>query len=897
MDDTHNYSATACYVTSDKPVGICAFQKTTNSNTSSAPSSAWLPPVEQTTRNVYVSPLDLSGRFVYMQTTHYMTIIVPTASKSSTTVSINGAAPQQVDSLPNSVFSWKANNIGNSGYSYGQYYFGSSNVALHQPLNTTLLVDNPDGIIALAFSGSGYITYFYTAGSSYRDLTAGFKVNGVDYIDRDWRGICNTSSFTFDAYPDALTNVTWKINGEPAGSGNQLIKNDLPDGLTVVEMLANNKTYTTHLFLGGIPVVWSPYNTTGDERYNWDNRANWNPAVVPNSCNTVFIPGNLDYYPNLTGHAECNNIYFIQGSELGRPDLLTYKKAYVQYNFGLKQTAQTTNKKNTNLVLQSSSTADRMLYSAAVSSAPIKRERWYMLSSPLKDVVTGDLGFGGFPLTFLKKFELVNKDGQDYPVGNWTTPYNSMVEEVAKNSTNGFAFFMYGYGMTGNDTGCEESGYFGQLNELDYLPDRGTKSYGIEKINGILELPFFADSTNLYAHRTQVYDTLSNTSTFYYVAGDSSKFNSITNKTESVLRKSNKGNYRFTPESYNSDNDNWIFETQIKHPVKDLFSGEDFLAGNPYMSSINMVEFLNDNSSSVDPQYKIWNGENFESYTLNTTGDGIISNDTEASPYISPMQGFFLTYKSGDVIFDVEKISTVRPEEASFNLRSAQTTVEENILRIKAESKQASSRALIGHKTGANNGFVRGEDVRKLFTPLNYVPEIYSLAGDMPVDINFINDNGNVIIPLGIKTQQAGEIKLTFTGMDRYFKASKIELIDAKENKTMDLTGKSSYVFSFNHTETGIRNGRFSLRISGSTTSLPDISNSEDLKVYGDSKGIYVVSSEPVQKIEVYDLTGRKLYESASNARYYPLQGNYGNAPLIVKAMTNNNVKTLKINP
>jgi len=896
MDGYNNYPATACYLTSDKPVGIGAFQKTATNGTQCAPSSAWLPPIEQFTRNVLVSPLDLNGSFVYMPTEHYLTIIVPTASKSSTTVSINGEAPQLVENLPNSVFSWKANNIGNSGYSYGQYYIGKSYAGTNLYLNTTLLVDNPDGIIVMAFSGSGYVTYYYTAGSAYRDLTAGFTVNGVNYIDMDWKGICDVSGFTFRAYPDTLTNVVWNINGTFAGTGTQLIKNNLPDGYNIVEMVANNKTYTTHFFVGGLPVVWTPSATVGDEN-NWNNLANWTPSLVPTSCNNVFIPGNLDYYPNLASAASCNKIYFMQGAELGRPDLLSYGKAYVQYNLGLKETPQETDNNDMNLVLKSSSTADRMLYSGAVSAAPLERERWYMLSSPLKGVVTGDLGFGGFPLTFLKKFGPVNKDNQDYPVGNWTTTYNTMIEPVTANSTDAFAFYMYGYGMYDDNIGCEETGYFGKLNEMDFMPaNRNGLNYGLGETNGILELPFFDDKMNLYAHRTQRYDPLTNKSTFFYIDDDTLNLNNLTGKTEMLQRKPNNGNYRFAPESYDSGSGKWIFNNPVQHTVTGLISGEDFLAGNPYMSSIDMIAFCKDNANSIEPEFKIWNGSGFDSYQVDTAG-GIISNITDASPYVSPMQGFFLTYKSGAVNFDVKKISTVRPAESSFNLRSARTAAEENILRIKASNAFTSSNALIGYKWGANNGFVRGEDVRKLFSPFAHVPEIYSLAGETPTDINFINNNGNIVVPLGIKTDQTGEIKLTFTGMDNYFKASKIELIDALANKTVDLTGKASYTYSYRHTEKGVYNGRFSLRISNSLTSMPDVNTPEEtLNIYGNSKGIYVVSSDPVQKLEVYDFTGRKLYESNSNANYYPLKGNYGNSPLIVKVMTKNSVKTVKIN-
>jgi len=893
IDGNTNATAKACYLTASSPVGVCAFQIPNRTNQTppqiGAPASAWLPPVQQMTRYALMSPLDLAGQYSYSPMNHFLTVIVHSSGKNSTTIALNGKAPQPVESVPN--FTWVADNIGGSDYSFGSFKIDSTYVGTGlKAKNKTVLVDNPDGLIALAYSSEGsFATYFYAVGLNYKDLTAGFTVNDVDYIDMEGKGICDVSTFTFEAYPDTMTNVVWNINGTPAGTGIS-ITNDLPNGYNVIQMIANDKTYTTSFFVGGLPVVWTPYTTTDDERYNWNNRANWTPAVVPTSCNNVFIPGNLDYYPDLSSNAACNNIYFMQGGKLGRPDLLSYKKAHIQYNFGLKENPQTTSNNNMSLVLNETSTFDRMLYSASVSTPPIERERWHMLSEPLRDVVTGDLGFGGFPLTFLMKFGPVNKDKKDYPVGEWTTPYTTMVEPVATNITDGFAFYMYGYGNEYNDnTGCEETGYFGQLNELNFLPATWSGiDFGLAKTDGILELPFFADTTSLYAHRTHVYD--GQKSTFYYINDE----NKLTGRSESVIRGANNENYRFAPETYDSNNDKWIFNNPVQHTVTGLGDNDEFLVGNPYMSAIDMVAFLNENSASVYPSFRIWNGDDLDFITCTLDAGAITSTDGSDMSYIVPLQGFFLKYKGdGAVNFNVE--NTAVRKTTSSNLRSSQGSGEKNRMRIKAENDYSASYAIIGYKEGASNGYIPGEDVQKLFSPVNYVPSVYSLADEIPVDINFINDNSNIIIPLGIKTEQTGEIRLSFTGMDNYLKASKIELIDALENKTIDLTGEPSYTYSFNNTETGIQNGRFSLHISNSITSLPDV-DSDNLNVYGNSKGIYVVSSEPVQQLEVYDFTGRKLYESASDARYYPLQGNPVNFPLVVKVMTASKVKMVKIN-
>jgi len=751
-----------------------------------------------------------------------------------------------------------------------------------------------------------------------------FTVNGVDYIEADGKAWCSVVDFVFQAVPATLKPDSWKLNGNTiAGSEGQSVvyQENLPEGYYTVEMIFNGQPYTTHFFVGPAPIIWTPENNTAGtdaDKQNWDIPDNWTPAEIPNSCNNVFIPGNSTNYPMLTSPAACNKIYFIQGSELGRPDMLNYKKAYVHYNFGLSQTGQIADRSQDSLVLKSSSTTDRMYFSAAVSADALSRERWYMMASPLQGILAGDLSFGGFPLTFLMKFGIVDK-ATNYRVGSWTVPYNDMTEPTATDVTDGFAYYMYGYGdnylnkpaNAGND-GCLELGSYNDplYNDLTYLPKTRTGfNYGLEGTNGIIELPFFSDSTQLYSRRTQVYDSASNKSTFYYVydGSNGSTLNVLSGKEDAAAREADDGNYRFAPEDYL--NGKWSFRQTIAHPGTGLGSGDDFLVGNPYMSSIDIITFLTDNANTLLPQFKIWNGATFLSYQVDLDSKTItlLEPPAEGSTfdprYIAPLQGFFLKTKSaydgtGDAAtFDVTRISTVRPTGVLSNFRSAQQTKEENVLRIKAENKFIASYALIGFKDKASVGFDAEKDVQKLFSPYAYVPEVYSLAGELPTDINFIPGVGTIIVPLGIKTGRTEEIHLTFTGMDNYGKASKIEFIDALENLTVDLTGKSSYTYTFTPKETGVINGRFALRISHSPTALTEVADPDNLYVYGDSEGFYVVSSasDPVQQVIVYDFQGKKVYESASGETYYPLPENLDRSPLIVKVITQHGAKTVKL--
>ena len=746
----------------------------------------------------------------------------------------------------------------------------------------------------------------------------GFNINGVDFILANGKSYCDhTFTITANDTGSELQNIKWFLdNVELTGYVNQKIISGLyiPTGIHTILMQAIY--YPSHIVefqstigVGEFPIIWQGADN------DWYNKYNWFPNIVPSACNDVYILGDHDPYrfPQLTatyGVEECRDIYFMYGAQLGRPDLLKYRHAHVQYNFGLTKGVQRFVGNERKSILNNSSTSFRMEYGANFSTS-IPREQWRMLSVPLKSVFTGDFGFGGFPLTFLRKYDAKPKQGQSYFVGGWTTTYKGMNFLAAEQVTDGFAFYMYGYALGGDITrnmGCEEIGTFGSsLLESGYFSFRNGNTYGIDVVNGILELPSFTDSLNLFSHRTQTYNPVSNVSYFYHINDGTynpANLNKITDTyPQSVPREDYEGYYRFAPESYNGSS--WAFQNTLYHK-EDADIGDEFLVGNPYMSPIRMYDFLKTNgfnNANLAQSYRIWNGTDFVTGTTSTSGINSIysSNPSYDLNFVNPQQGFFLK-KAGNsnlgvAEFKVEDIAYVRfyPMQTA-PAENPNYTTEENFLRIKAENDFADSYSVIAYREGASNSFNPNEDVDKLFTPLDYVPSIYSLSDKTPVDFNFINNKGIIIVPLGIKTEQTGDMSLTFTGMDNYLQASKIEFIDALENQTVDITGKSSYTYSFNHTVTGIQNGRFSLRISSSTTSIPDVDISDDLRVYGNSKEIFVISSEAVEKLEIYDLTGIKLYENDSDARYYPLQGNLSHSPLVVKVVTKSRVKTVKVN-
>jgi len=200
----------AVYITSDNPISVCFYHLSRIGGLqipqTSQPGVAWLPPIEQRTESVFLSPLDISSTHVFTPMDHYMAIIVPHASRAKTTISINGGAPQ---TLPETF--WKATNIGGSGYSFGRYEFGQSYTAGKPPiyLNKNAVVENPDGVMVLGWGQGSYTNYFYTPGTGARNLTLKYSISGTV------SGLPNNANIP----------VYFTING-----GNQQVTNTAPDG-------------------------------------------------------------------------------------------------------------------------------------------------------------------------------------------------------------------------------------------------------------------------------------------------------------------------------------------------------------------------------------------------------------------------------------------------------------------------------------------------------------------------------------------------------------------------------------------------------------------------------------------------------------------------------------------
>jgi hypothetical protein len=131
------------------------------------------------------------------------------------------------------------------------------------------------------------------------------------------------------------------------------------------------------------------------------------------------------------------------------------------------------------------------------------------------------------------------------------------------------------------------------------------------------------------------------------------------------------------------------------------------------------------------------------------------------------------------------------------------------------------------------------------------------------------------------------------------YDAEKIEFFDVTENTTFDLTDKDSFDYPYNHQTAGLSEGRFFLRIGKSLNEIPESSVDADVRVYSTAAGINVLSASnnPIRQIELYTVSGQKLYSNAEiNRSIFTVPNPWANEHIIiVRVVTEQGVKNVKI--
>ena len=305
------------------------------------------------------------------------------------------------------------------------------------------------------------------------------------------------------------------------------------------------------------------------------------------------------------------------------------------------------------------------------------------------------------------------------------------------------------------------------------------------------------------------------------------------------------------------------------------------LIGNPYPSAIDADVFIATNAGVTDGTIYLWthntaitnNAYTSDDYAVYNLLGGVGTspalklgiNNTKPNGKIASGQSFFVTSSNGGGTVVFNNSMRIAGNNSGF-FKSGTIKKLDKIADQKNRiwlnlynSQGAFKQTLIGYVEGATNDFDIGFDGE-------------SFDANQYIDFYSVNQNKNLviqakglpfyetdIIPLGYSTAIEGLFSINIDAVDGLL-SNQLVFIEDKLNNTIFNLKSGSYSFI---TGTGTFNDRFVLRFTDKTLVENSFEKEKDsVFVFRNNKQIHVNSSaELIDKIIIYDLSGRKIYQ------------------------------------
>jgi len=290
------------------------------------------------------------------------------------------------------------------------------------------------------------------------------------------------------------------------------------------------------------------------------------------------------------------------------------------------------------------------------------------------------------------------------------------------------------------------------------------------------------------------------------------------------------------------------------------------LLGNPYPSSLDARKFILQNSVGTlyfwthnTPVSSIPNSEGNYSYNsadyacFNLTGGTATGAGETPNGYIGSGQGFFVeTATSSEIVFN-NSMRTLGSTNTQFFRNGQEGRLWLNL--VNSENTRF-SQILLGYLAEANDGFDNLYD-GKTKSSGSY---LYSILDNKELAIQgkaVFQDTDEV--KLGYSAATQGGFNISLGSFEGVFDNQDIYLEDKVLNLVHNLKN-SSYAFS---TSVGNFKERFVLKYLNSSLTVKE--SKLECNIYASNNIITVNSKETVKSIEVYDLSGKLLYNQTAN--------------------------------
>ena len=488
--------------------------------------------------------------------------------------------------------------------------------------------------------------------------------------------------------------------------------------------------------------------------------------------------------------------------------------------------------------------SEYLLYNRAWTDVEIPQGAWTLVSTPLYDVVSGD----------------------------WYT------QSTGVQSTEYFKDIIF------NDGGYD------RLNPAVYQRSWGDGATIIEENGAHTPVSFHPLWSSVYNDASVAYN---------YGAGYSVKTAKVAGAGDLLFRfPKNDESYGNSTATFTRDNNGKLAAGQMVVRNTDLGKATDnnkftlkltpsdngyLIVGNPFVSHLNVEEFLNENSNVLQQKYWIADNDGPEAGSADANGSWISTDFGLVAPY----KAFYVQRTENAPSGDIEVTFTRDMEEFLPASTDGQDAAQGFVIR--ANNEKGSSAAALAYSGTADNNYETTEDVQLLTDLLgneSEEPNVYTVAGDIATSINRIKDLRQ--IPLGIFAADDDVTTLTFTGVAALMEPSLM-------NTDTPLT--EGYTLTVN----GASHGRYFIRAKGAgegTTGITDVETGDGgVNVYSVVQGQVVVSAgAELREVRVYSVGGALLKsECIDGGRTAVTIGGVDSGVAIVRVTTADGVATRKI--
>ncbi len=394
--------------------------------------------------------------------------------------------------------------------------------------------------------------------------------------------------------------------------------------------------------------------------------------------------------------------------------------------------------------------------------------------------------------------------------------------------------------------------------------------------------------------------------TFFFpktsVTGDSLAYRFITEDTTIGETPSSFPVYVDLRDRFGTDPDNLNLIQIGAHDNMNMPNGGFVIVGNPFMSHLDLNEFVKVNAGTISNNVYRFISESSSFEVADSDKDGYLDS-------IPPMQSFFVQLRPRANVEDTvfltftEAMAVGKSGENHHLLKGSQTNTGDRLrLQVKFVDR-TSLVSVVKAKSGASNLFYMNEDAQKLFS--NDAPlEVYTFAGTVPCNINVLNADSlaDVIVPIGIRTKFTGRLTLTVSGISGFTSADNIWLVDSQEGTRTSLFERETFDIIL---AAGTSEDRFFLYFDqeqqgsqGNTTDVTEIEPQAGI-IYVNTAGNMLnvlAHGEQIEEVTVYDLFSRTVLSAKGlNTGYYAHRLPDAHAVYLVKVTTGKRTETRKV--